>query len=149
MDPPTTIRFNGPGSRVQEPHWLPFIIVLGRVRNSCMLVLRLCCAMVASQHVVDTRQMLMHVIVVNVLGRKINGGICTQNGNAKLTWPWPMRLQTSCSYNGYQHTFPMILRVTAPISFLRRISLPSAALTFSFSKNPSAHSLKDGTRLLR
>ena len=32
--------------------------VLGRVHNLCMLVLRLCCEMVASQHLVDTRQML-------------------------------------------------------------------------------------------
>ena len=30
--------------------------VLGRVCNSCMLVLRLCCVMVTSQHVVDTDQ---------------------------------------------------------------------------------------------
>ena len=29
--------------------------VLGRVRSSCMLVLRLCSVMIASQHVVDTR----------------------------------------------------------------------------------------------
>ena len=32
--------------------------VLVRVPDLCMLVLRLCCEMVASQHVVDTRQML-------------------------------------------------------------------------------------------
>ena len=30
--------------------------VLGRIRNLCMLVLRLCCVMVASRHVVDTGQ---------------------------------------------------------------------------------------------
>ena len=30
--------------------------VLGRVRNLCMLVLRLCSVMVASLHIVDTRQ---------------------------------------------------------------------------------------------
>ena len=32
--------------------------VLWRVRNSCMLILRLRFVIVASQHVVDTRQML-------------------------------------------------------------------------------------------
>ena len=38
--------------------------VLRRVRNSCMLVLRLCCVMVASQHVVDTRQMLYKYMIL-------------------------------------------------------------------------------------
>ena len=38
--------------------------VLGRVRNSCMLVLRLCFVIVASQHVVDTRQMLYYHMIL-------------------------------------------------------------------------------------
>ena len=38
--------------------------VLGRVHSSCMLVLRLCSVMVASQHVVDTRQMLYKYMIL-------------------------------------------------------------------------------------
>ena len=38
--------------------------VLGRVHNSCMLVLCLCCAMVVSQHAVDTRQMLYKYVIL-------------------------------------------------------------------------------------
>ena len=38
--------------------------VLRRVRNLCMLVMRLCSEMVASQHVVDTRQMLYNYMIL-------------------------------------------------------------------------------------
>ena len=38
--------------------------VLGKVHSSYMLVLRLCCVMVASQHVVDTRQMLYKYMIL-------------------------------------------------------------------------------------
>ena len=38
--------------------------VLGRLHNSCMLVLHLCCKMVWSQHVVDTRQMLYKYMIL-------------------------------------------------------------------------------------
>ena len=38
--------------------------VLRRVRNYCMLVLCLCFVIVASQHVVDTRQMLYKYMIL-------------------------------------------------------------------------------------
>ena len=38
--------------------------VLGRVPSSCMLVLRLWSVMVASQHIVDTRQMLYKYMIL-------------------------------------------------------------------------------------
>ena len=42
------------------------LYILGRVRSSCMLVLHLCSVMVASQHIVDTRQnstLTVHVFI--------------------------------------------------------------------------------------
>ena len=43
---------------------LPRVHVLGKVRSSCMLVLHLCSVMVASQHIVDTRQMLYKYMIL-------------------------------------------------------------------------------------
>ena len=45
--------------------------VLGRVRNLCMLVLRLCCVMVASHYVVDTGHVLD--LVKTMWSRVYNG----------------------------------------------------------------------------
>ena len=41
----------------------PANVPVGRVHNSYMLVLRLCCEMVVSQHVVDTGQMLYKYMI--------------------------------------------------------------------------------------
>ena len=50
------------GSILSLPIYI--LLVLGRVRNLCMLVLRLFCVMVASHYVVDTRQ--VHDLVKTV-----------------------------------------------------------------------------------
>ena len=61
--------------------------VLGRVHNLCMLVLRLCCVMVASQLVVDTRQMLYKYMI-----------LCKHCGH------WLLSNTTGCSPGGAAHT---------------------------------------------
>ena len=67
---------------------------LRRVRNCCMLVLRLCFVMVASQHVVDTRQMLYKYMILwklcghkpmnNTVGYSLGGVALTRHSAAHL-----------------------------------------------------------------
>ena len=71
--------------------------VLGRVGNSCVLVLCLCCEMVASQQVVDTRLMLYkYMILCKLCGHRPMNNIVGCRGESRGVHGAPNALLVPC-----------------------------------------------------